>query len=149
MYTNENILTAIVRYPRYNKFFLFSFVYSATKLWNSLSYDVVHASTVYTFRSQLKGYLFNYLFVFSLFFFIFHFLGISSLVQCLLRLCLDVSASNINIKKRPLIIIIHPIQIYNITVPSCTSLPQIFILYFEEELKIHIVYYRQQDTQPW
>ena len=37
--------------------FLFYFVCSSAKLWNSLPYDVVHAPSVRSFKSRLKRYL--------------------------------------------------------------------------------------------
>ena len=37
--------------------YLFSFVCSSAKLWNSLPYNVVHASSVRSFISRLKHYL--------------------------------------------------------------------------------------------
>ena len=37
--------------------FLFSYVCSSVKLWNLLPYDVVHAPSIYSFKSHIKHYL--------------------------------------------------------------------------------------------
>ena len=37
--------------------FLFSYVCSSVKLWNLLPYDVVHAPSIYSFKSRIKHYL--------------------------------------------------------------------------------------------